>query len=55
MKKGIIFLLFIFISLPPLQAQEGVDIFGYFETQASGAQIQDEFLFLYSNKLRVDL
>jgi hypothetical protein len=55
MKKGIIFLLFIFISLPPLQAREGVDIFGYFETQASGAQIQDEFLFLYSNKLRVDL
>ncbi len=55
MKKGIIFLLFIFISLPSLQAQEGVDIFGYFETQASGAQIQDEFLFLYSNKLRVDL
>jgi len=55
MKKGIIFLLFVFISLPSLQAQEGVDIFGYFETQASGAQIQDEFLFLYSNKLRVDL
>jgi hypothetical protein len=41
--------------LPSLQAQEGVDIFGYFETQASGAKIQDEFLFLYSNKLRVDL
>ncbi|MGD8536170.1 MAG: hypothetical protein PVF66_10015 [Candidatus Aminicenantes bacterium] len=55
MKKCIIFLLFVFISLPSLQAQEGVDIFGYFETQASGAKIQDEFLFLYSNKLRVDL
>ena len=55
MKKGFIFLLFIFISFLSLQAQEGVDIFGYFETQASGAKIQDEFLFLYSNKLRVDL
>jgi hypothetical protein len=55
MKKGIILLAFILLPFVSLFAQKGVDIFGYFETQASGAQIQDEFLFLYSNKLRVDL
>jgi hypothetical protein len=55
MKKSIILLSLLLFTLPSLYAQKGVDIFGYFETQASGAQVQDEFLFLYSNKLRVDL
>ncbi len=32
-----------------------LDIFGYFESQAMGTYIQNEFLMLYSNKLRVDL
>jgi len=54
MKKSIILLSLLLFTLPSLYAQKGVDIFGYFETQASGAQVQDEFLFLYSNKLRVD-
>jgi len=55
MKKGIIFLVFLFIPLSSLMAQEGVDIFGYFESQASGAAVNNEFLMLYSNKLRLDL
>jgi hypothetical protein len=55
MKKGAIFLIFLFFSLSSLQAQERVDIFGYFESQGSGAAVNNEFLMLYSNKLRVDL
>lgn len=55
MKKWISFLIFFSTFLSLLMAQESVEIFGYFETQASGAKIQNEFLQLYSNKLRVDL
>ena len=43
------------LPVTSLLAQGSVDIFGYFESQASGAQVQNEFLLLYSNKLRVDL
>jgi len=38
-----------------LPAQEKIDLFGYFESQFMGADIQDEFIQLYSNKLRIDL
>jgi len=38
-----------------LPAQEKVDLFGYFESQFMGADIQGEFIQLYSNKLRIDL
>lgn len=55
MKKWIsawIFLLFIF---SPLLAQDGVEIFGYFESQIMGTKLKNDFIQLYSNKLRVDL
>jgi len=39
----------------PLQAQEPVEIYGYFESQVSGTVLGDAFFQLYSNKLRVDL
>ncbi len=55
MKKGAVFLIFLFLSVSSLLAQESVDIFGYFESQGSGAAVNNEFLMLYSNKLRVDL
>ncbi|MDH5466073.1 MAG: hypothetical protein OEY25_01485 [Candidatus Aminicenantes bacterium] len=55
MKKGIILLVATLFTLSSLFAQKGVDIFGYYESQASGAQVQDDFWLLYSNKLRVDL
>ncbi len=39
-----------------LSAQErAIDLFGYFETQLSGYQVNNEFQQLSSNKLRIDL
>ena len=38
-----------------LRGQEKVDIFGYFETQIMGSQIDKKYYNLYTNKLRVDL
>lgn len=55
MKKWISAFVFFFLILSSLTAQEGVEIFGYFESQAMGAEVKNEFLQLYSNKLRVDL
>jgi hypothetical protein len=55
MKKGIILFIFLFFGFSSLIAQEGVEIFGYFESQASGTAVNNELLMLYSNKLRVDL
>ena len=55
MKKWITLLVFLLFTLSSLIAQEGVEIFGYFESQAMGSEIKNEFLLLYSNKLRVDL
>jgi hypothetical protein len=39
----------------PLIAQEGVEIFGYFESQVMGTSVKNSFYQLISNKLRVDL
>jgi len=55
MKKGIVLFFAALFTLNSLFAQKGADIFGYFESQASGAQVRDDFWLLYSNKLRVDL
>ena len=55
MKKGAIVLIFLFLTVSSLPAQEMVDIFGYFESQGSGAAVNNEFLMLYTNKLRLDL
>jgi len=55
MKKWISILVFLSFCLSPLMAQDRVELFGYFESQAMGAEIKNEFLLLYSNKLRVDL
>ena len=38
-----------------LLAQDNVELFGYFESQFMGARIENSFMQLYSNKLRVDL
>ena len=55
MKKWLAVLVFISLSLSTYAAQDSVELFGYFESQAMGAYIKNEFLLLYSNKLRVDL
>jgi hypothetical protein len=36
-------------------AKIDIDLFGYYEFQMTGAEIKDEFIQLFSNKLRVDL
>jgi hypothetical protein len=55
MKKWLCVLLFFSLCLSPLAAQNNVELFGYFESQASAADVKNEFLLLYSNKLRLDL
>jgi len=55
MKKIISTVLFCFIFLLPLNAKIDVDLFGYFESQLMGLNINKEFIGLFSNKLRVDL
>ena len=55
MKKWLAVLVFFSLSLSAAAAQDSVELFGYFESQAMGASIKNEFLLLYSNKLRVDL
>ncbi|UCE08867.1 MAG: hypothetical protein JSW07_20395 [bacterium] len=41
--------------ISPIYAQDGVELFGYFETQVMGTELKSEVLQLYTNKLRVDL
>ena len=55
MKKWLSLLVFFLLSLSSLIAQDKVELFGYFESQAMGTGVKNEFLLLYSNKLRVDL
>jgi len=55
MKKWLSVLVFFSLSLSALAAQDTIELFGYFESQAMGADVKNEFLLLYSNKLRVDL
>ncbi len=42
-------------SISPASAQEGVELFGYFEPQLSAADLNGKVTQLASNKLRVDL
>ena len=55
MKKWLSVLVFLSLGLSAHAAQDSIELFGYFESQAMGADIKNEFLLLYSNKLRVDL
>ncbi len=55
MKKWISACLFMFFIFSPLLAQDGVEIFGYFESQIMGTKLNNDFIQLYSNKLRLDL
>ncbi len=55
MKKWLAVLVFLSLSLSAHAAQDSIELFGYFESQAMGADIKNEFQLLYSNKLRVDL
>ena len=55
MKQWLSVLVFLSLSLSAHAAQDSIELFGYFESQAMGADIKNEFQLLYSNKLRVDL
>ncbi len=55
MKRWTPILVLLFLCSSILIAQDKLEIFGYFESQIMGAEVKDEFLQLYSNKLRVDL
>jgi len=55
MKKVSIFLLGLCLGLSILIAQDNVDIYGYYEPQFMGTNVKNNFLQLFSNKLRVDL
>jgi len=55
MKKWISACLFMLFIFSPLLAQNGVEIFGYFESQIMGTKLNNDFIQLYSNKLRLDL
>lgn len=56
MKKRLLVGIFLFLfTCLSLIAKIDVDLFGYYEFQMTGADIKDEFIQLFSNKLRVDL
>jgi hypothetical protein len=55
MKKWISLLVFALLFSSALFTQDKLEIFGYFESQIMGAEVKNEFLQLFSNKLRVDL
>ena len=55
MKKTTVLLILLGFGLTSLAAQNKVDLFGYYEPQYMGASVKEEFLQLFSNKLRVDL
>ncbi|MFC1476875.1 hypothetical protein ACFL6L_00235 [candidate division KSB1 bacterium] len=55
MKRAILLLIALKIFGLSLSAQENVEVFGYFESQMMGAEIDNNFLQLFTNKLRIDL
>jgi len=55
MKKWISLLVFALLFSSSLYTQDKLEIFGYFESQIMGTEVKNEFLQLFSNKLRVDL
>jgi hypothetical protein len=52
---GILTILFTLSRISTAQITEMVDIFGYFETQLMGTQLDNKVYQLFSNKLRLDL
>jgi hypothetical protein len=48
-------LAWLFLFITGINAQENIEIFGYFESQFSGTSLKGEFFQLFTNKLRVDL
>ncbi len=55
MKKFLFIIIINCFNFTSAGAQEGVELFGYFESQVMGTKIGKEFFQLQSNKLRVDL
>jgi len=55
MKKWAGVLILLFLNGSILHAQNGVELFGYLESQVMGAKLKNEFYQLYTNKLRIDL
>lgn len=55
MKRFLLVLLCMMTFLAPLKAKVDADLFGYYEFQATGAFIDNEFVQLFSNKLRLDI
>lgn len=55
MKKWLVSLLLFGLINSNLFGQNGVELYGYFESTLMGAKIKDEFNQLQTNKLRVDL
>ncbi len=53
--KWVIILGILAVTLPYLNAQDKVELFGYYESQFLGTQLKGEFYQLFTNKLRVDL
>ena len=54
MRRWLLTFALLFVS-SALNAQDGVELFGYYESQLMGTQLKSDFYQLYSNKLRVDL
>lgn len=52
--KSLSVIVIFFFFMGQLLAQEKVQLFGYFETQFTGAKLNDEFIQLNANKLRLD-
>ncbi|MFC1493154.1 hypothetical protein ACFL6O_04275 [candidate division KSB1 bacterium] len=55
MKRPILTILIYIVSVTTIQAQDNIELFGYFESQIMGAKISNEFYQVQSNKLRVDI
>ena len=55
MKRWIPCVAIIFLRTASLLPQAKVELFGYFESQLMGASINNEFIQMQSNKLRVDM
>lgn len=51
----IISAIFLLVKIQPVDAQEELEVFGYFETTLMGLEIDHKFYQLNTNKLRVDL
>jgi hypothetical protein len=55
MKRCLLFFVVVLFCFPFLFAQNEVEFFGYFEPQYMGAVVKQDYLQLFSNKLRLDL